>query len=337
MNELTLGDYVAMVESLIHDSTGSAWTRGEIVRRINDARKDVSLDCQCTRSLVTGVQLIKCVETYSYDGAVAGAHMVHRGENYGGRHADVTFSPPPAGGVRAEAIAHVKQHHHHDHFEEDEEGDDDRDHDHDHHDWRCRHERIKPGQIEWIEMIRWGERYTQVPTITITDPKGTGSGAVARPVTLFNVINLLSLTPLWHLQRYSLSYKPFTIFQAWARALQAQGFTSLPQIFTIHNGDQLVYVQPTPNQHLFSEWDVIKLASPLVGITDVDRDIPDPWAQCVQFKAAHYLLLKHQNFQQAEYYQVKYDQRVPRVVAGAGGIRIANPYSRSFFEKMRRA
>lgn len=322
MSALRLLDYVEQVQSLIHDSTGSAWTRREIVRRINDARKDVSLDMQCCRSLVTGVQLIERVESYSFDGAVAGANITNRGSNYGGPVATVTFSPPSPGGVQAQAVAIVRQNEDFD-FDPDVDADDP--------------DRIRPGQIERIDMIQWGKWYTQVPTLTISDPAGTGSGATAVPVTLFNVINLLSLTPLWVLQRYSLSYKPFTIFQAWARSLQAQGFTSLPQIFTIHPGDQLVYVQPTPNQRLLSEWDVVKLAAPLIGLADVDHEIPDPYAQAVQYKAAEYLLFKHQNFQQAQYYAQRYDQRVPRIIAGANGVRIANPYSRSFFEKMRRA
>lgn len=313
MSYLTLGGYLRQVQSLIHDFTESAWTRREMLERINDARKDVSLDMQCVRTLVTGVQFMRGVEVYNFDGAVCGAHIVSRGSNYTGPIATVTFGPPQAGGVQAEAVAHVR-------MREPDDFDD-----------------TPAGTIERIEMTQWGQWYDRVPTLTISDPGGTGSGAIATPVTMLNAINVLSISNLWNTLRYSLSYKSFTIFQAWARSLQAQGFQSYPGMFTIRPGENLVYVQPTPNQTYFSEWDIVKLAGPLIGLTDIDREIKDPYAQAVQYKAASYLMMKHQNFNQVQFYEQKYDLRVPRIIAGAGGIRIANPYNRSAFEKLRRA
>lgn len=327
MTSLTLGAYLRQVQSLVHDFTESAWTRREMLERINDARKDVSLDMQVVRPLVTGVQLMRGVEVYNFDGAVCGARIhgpgTNRGSGYGSHIATVTFSPPQLGGVQAEAYARVKQREdpHHEDFDED------------HHD----PDRIKIGQVEEIVMTQWGQWYSQVPTLTITDPAGTGSGAVAVPITMLNAINVISLSNLWNTMRYSLSYRPFSIFQAWARSLERQGFQSYPGMFTIRPGENLVYVEPVPNQTYFSEWDIVKLAEPLVSLADIDREIKDPYAQAVQYKAAAYLLMKHQNFQQAQFYEQKYDARVPRIIAGAGGIRIANPYNRSAFEKMRRA
>lgn len=302
MTALTLGAYLRQVQSLVHDSTESAWTRREMIERINDARKDVSLDMQVVRTLVTGVQFIQGVEIYNFDGAVCGAQMQASGTNYSGPFADVSFGPPAAGGVQAYGYATVTN-----------------------------------GMVNQIIMTQWGQWYSQVPTIEITDPGGTGSGAFAGAITMLNAINVLSISNLWNTMRYSLSYRSFTIFQAWARSLQAQGFKSHPGMFTIRPGENIVYVEPVPDQTYFTEWDIVKLAEPLVGTTDIDREIKDPYAQAVQYKAAAYLLMKHQNFNQAQFYEQKYDARVPRIIAGAGGIRIANPYNRSNFEKMRRA
>ena len=302
MTALTLGAYLRQVQSLVHDFTESAWTRQEVLDRINDARKDVSLDMQCVRTLVTNVQLMQGIEVYNFDGAVCGATVTNGGANYGAGTAAVIFSPPQAGGVQAEAYATVVD-----------------------------------GAVSQIIMTQWGQWYSQVPTLQITDPFGAGAGATATPITMLNAINVLSLSNNWNTQRYSLSYRPFSIFQAWARQLQLQGFQSYPGMFTIRPGENLVYVEPVPNQTYFSEWDVVKLADPLIGLPETDREIKDPYAQAVQYKAAAYLLMKHQNFQQAEYYEHKYDLRVPRIIAGAGGIRIANPYNRSAFEKMQRA
>lgn len=321
MTTLTLGAYLRQVQSLVHDFTESAWTRREMLERINDARKDVSLDMQVVRTLVVGAQLMRGVEVYNFDGAVCGARIhgpgTNRGHNYSGPIATVTFGPPAAGGVQAEGYAIVAQA-----PTSDLENDPDA---------------IQPGQIQDIIMTQWGQWYTQVPTLTITDPGGTGTGAIAVPITMLNAINVISLTNNWNTLKYSLSYRSFSIFQAWARSLERQGFQSYPGMFTIRPGENLVYVQPIPNQTYFSEWDVVKLAEPLISLADIDREIKDPYAQGVQFKAAEYLLMKHQNFQQAEYYRTRYDARVPRIIAGAGGVRIANPYNRSAFEKMRRA
>lgn len=334
MTALTLGDYLAQVQSLVHDSTESAWTRREMLQRINDARLDVSLDMQCVRKSIRDVQLVRDKEIYDWEGAIVGARITNRGQNYGGRFANVSFGPPPPGGVQATAYAIVKQRDEDDELRQWQDftisyGAEPRDFDDD--------DRIRPGQIERIFMRRWGELYTQVPTLTITDPEGTGSGATAVPIVMFNVINVLSISNLWNTLRYSLSYKTFGIFNAWARSLSAQGFRSYPGMFTIKPGEDRIYLSPVPNQTYFSEWDVIKEAAPLVGLTDIDREIKEPFSQAVQFKAAEYLLFKHQDFNQASFYGQKYDARVPRILAASGGVRVTNPYNRSAFMKMRRA
>lgn len=300
MGTLALQDYFNQVQSLIHDFTFSAWSQSEITNRINDARKDVSLDMQCVRTLKTGVQLLQGQEIYSYNGAVAGANVTAGGSNYGnGLIVPVTFTAAPAGGITALGVGN-----------------------------------LTGGVLTSISMTQWGQGYTSPPTVAVG---GSGSGAAATAVTLINTINVITISNIWNTMRYMLSFKGFSVFQAWARMLQQQGFTSQPGIWTIHQQDQLVYIDPPPNQLYTSEWDIVSLSSPLVNLTDIDTQIPDPWAQAVQFKAAEYLLMKHQNFSQSEYYGRKYREKVPQVITGAGGIRIPNPYNRSFYEKMRRA
>jgi len=298
MTTLTLGAYLRQVQSLVHDFSESAWSRREMIERINDARLDVSRDMQCVRKLITGVQLMFGQDVYGFEGAVVGATITNPGSGY--TTATVAFGPPPPGGTQAGATININA----------------------------------DGTVGPLVMTQWGQLYTTVPSLVIS---GDGTGATATPITIFNAFNVISISNLWNTMRYSLSYRPFSIFQAWARSLQAQGFQSYPGMFTIHVGDNLVFMQPTPNQQYFSEWDVVKSAEPLVGLTDIDREIKDPFCQAVQYKAAAYLLMKHQNFQQAEFYEQKYDQRVPRIISASGGVRIANPYNRSAFEKMRRA
>ena len=339
---LRLVDYVRRVQSLVHDFTESAWSRREMLERINDARRDVARDCQCVRSLVDGVQLMPFHERYHYDGAVVGARITDPGAGYTSSVVPVMFGPPSPGGVQAEGFAQVQN-----------LGSDG-------HlvnivgpgpepgmgsvpplspglaPWL--HERPGPNTIRAVFMTQWGRAYTQVPTIIIGPPDDpAGRQATAEAIVLFNVFNVLSISPLWNTLRYTMSYAPFSRYQNWGRALQAQGFTSRPGMWTIDQAvDQLVYMQPTPDQVYFSEWRVVGHPHPLVGLNDLDLEITEPWTDAVQFKAASWLLMKHQNFGQAEYYERKYDAYVPRIVAGAGGVRIPNPYSKSMYEKMRR-
>lgn len=314
MGTLTLSDYFDQVQSLIHDFTGSAWSQTEITRRINDARKDVAMSCQCVRSLrgplpaaitqsvplVGGVQLLTGQEIYSYDGAVCGANVTAGGSNYGtNATVPISFDAAPAGGTTAAGFGNLTS-----------------------------------GSLTSITMTQWGQGYTSPPNVTIG---GIGTGAAATAVTMINVLNVISISVIWNTMRYTLSFRGFTTFQAWARMLQSQGFQSEPGIWTIHAGDKFVYIDPPPNQVYTSEWDVTTLPQKkLVNLTDVDTDIPDPWAQAVQFKAAAYLLMKHQNFAQVQYYENKYNEMVPQVVTASGGYRIPNPYNKSMLMKMRR-
>ena len=326
MGTLTLQDYIDQVQSLIHDVSYSSWTQAEIIDRINDARKDVSTDMNCVRSLLP-LTVIPEQEIYPYneDGIVAGARIVWTSTTFPGFRIPLRFSPAPVGGTTAEGFGI-----------------------------------IDGGSMIHVMMTKWGRGYTTPPHVHVppapvfwfnrwrhevrwqnlwghdVEWMNRAGGAVT-PVMLDNLINVLSISIIWNTRRYTLSFRGFNTFQACARMLQAQGWTSQPAIWTIHQQERLVYIDPPPNELYLAEWDVVRQALPLINLTDVDTDIPDPWAAAVQFKAAEYLLMKHQNFGQVAFYATKYDSFVPRIIAGAGGVRITNPYNRSAIQKMRRA
>lgn len=181
-----------------------------------------------------------------------------------------------------------------------------------------------------IAMTQWGQGYTSAPTI-IFNP----AGAVATPVWFNNVFNVVSITNIWNNQRYLLNWRGFTLFQAYFRAWNMM-FNARPGVWTIHPQDLIVYVRPAPDQTYWSEWDVIALAAPLVNLNDVDTQVKLPWNKAVPMRAAALALMKTQNFEQSEYYDRKYSERVPRYVTGQGGIRIPNVYNRSFQRKVER-
>ncbi len=293
----SLQTYITQVQSLVHDTTFSAWTQSQLTDYINAAREDTALDMHCYRHNTVGVQLIQGQEIYSIDGAVCGANVTAGGTGYPA-NTTVTFTAAPAGGVTAAAIPI-----------------------------------ISGGIVTQIQMTRWGQGYTTVPTVTITGAGGVGAAASA--VTFINTFQIIGISNTWNNQRYSLSFRGFTLFQAYFR-FQPVAYTSRPAIWTIHPQDLNVYIQSPPDQLYFSEWDVLSTPPPLVALTDIDTQIRPPWNKAVQFRAAALALFKKQNFGQADYYDNKYQQRVLRYNLGAAGIRLPNPYNRSFQRKISR-
>jgi hypothetical protein len=179
-----------------------------------------------------------------------------------------------------------------------------------------------------INMTTWGDDYIIAPNITFSPP-----GAAATPIFFNNLFQVNFISNVWNGERYMLNYRAFTLFNAYFRSWQ---FNSRPGVWTIHQQMLQVYLRPLPDQLYISEWDVLCLPAPLVNLTDVDAQVMPPWNKAVQFRAAALALMKNQNFEQAQFYESKYDQRVPKYIMGAGGIRIPNPYNRSFQRRVSR-
>jgi hypothetical protein len=181
-----------------------------------------------------------------------------------------------------------------------------------------------------INMTTWGGGYLTAPTISFNP-----LGAAATPIAFTNVFQVISVSNIWNSERYMLSFRGFTLFQAYFRSWTTN-FQSRPGVWTIHPQMLQVYLRPPPDQLYISEWDVLSLPTPLVNLLDLDSQVMPPWNKAVQFRAAALALMKNQNFEQAQYYETKYDQRVPKYIIGAGGIRIPNPYNRSFQRRVAR-
>lgn len=194
----------------------------------------------------------------------------------------ITIAPPAGGGVTAQAQAVVSS-----------------------------------GFITQINMTNWGTAYTTVPTVTISD--STGTGAVLTALAAYQVFDINSISPLWGTQRYTMGWMPFTPFQAYCRSnptLRRQ-----PAVWSSVQEQNILFFYPIPDQAYPVDIDAIGLPSPLVNTTDADSQILLPQADCVQFYAAYLALLKLQNFEQATYYEKKYQRRALEV----GATRIASP------------
>lgn len=319
---MLLSEYITQVQFLVHDQTNADFSQAELIAAINNARTAVALDFHCVRdvylcqlpgstpvagpyrpvSVITNQEAYMLLGTNSKNGQVVGANVTAGGSAYTSA-TTVTFASAPAGGVTALATPI-----------------------------------ITGGVITGINVTRWGTGYAPAlpgsgPAITITDIGG-GSGAAATASMFNNVFNVISISNLWGNQRYMLRFRGFTLFQAYMRSQLF--FTERPLIWTIHQQSGLVLIQPPPDQAYQTEWDVLSLPIPMSDTAANDTQVIYPWADAVQYWAAYLCLSKLQNFEQAEYMLKLYSARVPRVIIGAGGVRIPNPYNKSFQRRVLR-
>jgi len=320
---MLLSDYTTQLQFLLHDQNNADFSQSELVAAINNARTAVALDFHCCRTVYltppnqittpTGyapVSMIQNQEMYPLNGApgnsnagmVVGAMVTNGGSNY--TAPVISFTAGPTGSVLPQASAVLNN-----------------------------------GAISLINVTTWGTGYVPalpgsdgVPTVTITDPTGSGASAVA---TMFNnVFNIISISNIWGNQRYMLKFRGFTLFQAYMRSQLF--FTQRPIIWTIHEQAGFVLVAPPPDQAYQTEWDTLVTPLPLINPGDQDTQVLPPYNDAVQYYTASYCLNKLQNFSQAEHMLKLYSARVPKIIIGAGGVRIPNPYSRSFQRRVSR-
>ena len=188
---------------------------------------------------------------------------------------------------------------------------------------------VQGGVITNVYSQYGGNGYFQ-PTITITDP--TGTGAVVTPVV--GGINLLNqgqevykfsdidltanpgcqsvyfvrgVSIIYSGYRYSLEQLAWSRYQIY-RAYPYQ-YQYTPAIYTQRaqgtNGD--MYFYPLPSQALQAEYDCQCLPSDLLDDQSVEA-IPDPWTDAVPYMAAHLGMLELQNFNASRYYLELYEK-----------------------------
>src|SRR5215469_1363244 len=322
---MILSDYITQVQFLVHDQTNADFTQSEIINAVNNARTSVALDFHCVRqsfiaapgttppnlALYNPVSTIPSQEVYplfgpnGQNGQIVGAQVLTPGSGYSPA-TTVTFSAGPANSIQATGTPVISA----------------------------------TGTIIGINMTAWGSGYNPAvpgsagfPTVTIADAGG-GVGATAQASMFNNVFNVLSISYLWGNQRYMLRYHAFTLFQAYMRSQLF--FNQRGLIWTIQQQMGYVLIQPPPDQPYQTEWDVLCTPMPLINPGDTDTQVVPPYSDAVQYYAAYLCLMKLQNFEQAEFMLKLYSARVPRIIIGAGGVRIPNPYNRNFQRRVAR-
>lgn len=287
---MTLQEYIDQVRGLVHDQQIQDWSNAELTALINNARKRVALDLHCVRRFYTGINLITNQEIYPIYGGVAGVAITNGGTGYPAVPT-VTIAAP-ASGVTATATAVATG-----------------------------------GVITSVTMTNWGSGYTSVPSATFG---GGGVNAAGTATALLEVLDILSISVLYPgaVNRYMMSWQPFTVFQAFFRMSPVQGGN--PGIWTTHEETNQLFVRPVPSQVYTIEMDAVIKPSPLVNLTDSDAQILEPNADCVQFYASYLALSKLQNFEQADYWRKQYKIRRDEVQHTKHDRRVPNIYRNAF-------
>lgn len=182
--------------------------------------------------------------------------------------------------------------------------------------------------VTGINMTSWGSGYTASPTVTFSP-----LGAAANAIAMVNVFDINSVSFIFGNQRGMLQWKVFTYFQAVFRANTLN--IGEPAVWSMLSEANTFYLYPIPDQNYTLEIDSVSLPNPLVSPTDLDTQLVDPMADCVQFYAAHLALLKLQNFEQAEYMHKKYKARQMEIQLTRQGRRIPNVYQ-NYWRRLQR-
>jgi len=276
---MLLSDYITQVQDLVHDSSNIDYANSDLTRYINEARNRVAEDFWCVRTYFTNCTAVINQETYPMSGGVGGAKIT-----LGGTYAappSVTFSAPSSG-VTATGTA------------------------------------VMSGTgsnqtVVGVAMTNWGSGYSTAGTpVTVTFGAGAPT-ATGTPVVFNNVIDIYTISRMYPpglqgLQRAMLQWAPFASFNAFLRYNTLN--SGPPSVWTAISDQNIFYLYPAaPDQNYILEIDAYTWPNPLVNTTDVDTQIPLTCQELVQYQAAYKALLKAQNFDQADYYDKKYQAR----------------------------
>lgn len=294
---MQLQDYITQVTGLIHDDSNLDFTVAQLTAYVNEARGKCALDFGCVRQYLVGGSTIVNQETYPLTSGVAGAVITNGGGAYSVTPT-VTFGPPPAGGLQATGFAIMSG-------------------------------AIPNLSVTQIGMTNWGLGYTSIPTVSFAP-----AGASAIATSLFNVIDFHSVSYLFGTQRAMLQWKPYVYFNAVFRANSTSA--GPPAVWSNYTEQNLFYLYPgKPDNTYPLEIDAYVLPSPLVNLTDVDTQINAPMNDCVQYYAAFKALLKAQNFEQASFYDKKYESRRTQISNTRYAVRRLNVYQ-NVYRRMQR-
>lgn len=304
----TLGAYTADLQDLLHDSGGNFFSTPNLTKYINAARSKICQEAQCLRAVTPSSSGVTTITP----GAGGSGYTT----------ATVTISPPTGNtynSVQATATA-----------------------------------TIAAGAITGYTITNAGFGYSVAPTVTIT---GNGTGATATAAVnlvwhtvvaqetyavanaaatitaaypgIASIIGIQSIAVSWGSFKPVLGYRPFTLFQAYFRAINT-GTTNTPSYWSsVGEGTTgTIYLYPIPSQIMAMEWDCYCLPIDLVDNTTVEA-IPSPWTEAVIYYAAYRAYMAAQRQPDAQAMLAEYKRKLTEFRAAVSTAQIPEIYGDS--------
>jgi hypothetical protein len=166
-------------------------------------------------------------------------------------------------------------------------------------------------------------RSTQSITLIVGQGTYNYSNTVGPPAFSANTIDVLGIVLLNGNSRLQLGQVSYTELGSILQPYQ--GYKNIPVGFA-KKGAGTIVIAPAPQIAYGTEWDTLRVSTPLVLTTDADP-LPYPWTDPVPFLAAHFARLELQQYDEADQYLKLYQQRLSWVMGGARGMGISQPYA----------
>lgn len=306
-----LFSYLQQVQLLIHDTKQEKSNPEDIIGYINQARREVAERAQCIRRLTP------------ISGSVVSATVVNPGTGYTAPTVSITAPDFPSGVAPypngAQATGNAS---------------------------------LLGGTIAAVDIAFGGSGYFS-PVASIVDPTGTGA-SISLTLSPMNLLYQsqerydfasLPVESWWPgiAYVYAIRTNPAIIYSnyrycipcyAWSEyESRIRQYTSQYQFVPTfcsqfgQGSDGSLFVYPLPSQTY--QWELDCLCSPSDLIDNQSYDaLPHPWAQSVNYYAAHLQYLNWQNLNAAEYFLKLYENSVVRRSQAARPSRIVNNYGR---------
>jgi hypothetical protein len=181
------------------------------------------------------------------------------------------------------------------------------------------------GAVNAITFSNYGSGYSSAPTLTISDPTGTGAVVVPGIISVltFDVL-LVSIT--WGNERYATDWYPWRAFSPRFRPYTAPNYQRQPVAWAVY-GETSIFLGPAPDQTYGMELDSIILPTPYVtGDTTTVDAIPVRNQDPIKFYAAYLAKKNARNMGEAESFFGDYTRKLHEVVGAYTG-RVPDAYA----------
>ena len=300
----TLQTYITLTRRLLHDANANFWTDQELTDDINNGRNRLIRDTGVNR-VIQNTVAIQNQELYSFDnsaGTVSGVLVTNPGSGYNTAPTVILTASPT--GNNASATATVSQ--------------------------TGEYGSNAAGSISSVIITSGGSGYTTAPNVSFSGGGGTGAAGQAfltgMPQGLLTM-DIININLYWGNTRVPLRYLPWTQFNAELRFWQ--NYVGRPIAYSMY-GPNSFYLSPVPDQNYAIEVDTVVRPVPLVALTDVETNIPEPWQDPVPFYAAHIAKYKEQSYGEAELFKNQYLAKTQNVLSSTFTRRMPDPYSRPY-------